>query len=193
MTVNFKNINAYLKANKSENTCGHTIKNIQKSQFRKIGNLYDNSLGSLSYLSIQSEKKTEQFTGTYPLQDCLILECKKCKQVVFFHFSHGGMIPRPKYILADYKVDYLVEPAVKNVRIKKSFYPLFIEHFNLQEQDAKKQEGFTSPIILKDKQKTHLFNYREHQEPDGIFVQIDLVGKREFIKKVKLWLEQLEN
>lgn len=187
MKVNFENIDAYLKANKSDNACGHAPKNIEKSDFQKIGNLFDNSIGSLSHLSVLSSNKKELLTGTYPLQDCLVLECKKCKQVAFFHFIHGGIIPRPEYILADYSLNYLIDPAVKSIRLTLDQYNVFIEKFNLQEQDLKKNEGFDPIITIPDLTKTYLFNYREHDEPNGITAQVDLVGNREFIRKVKKW------
>ncbi|MEM1135570.1 MAG: hypothetical protein AAGI07_06995 [Bacteroidota bacterium] len=189
MRIDFNTIDKYLSANKSNNFCGHTNLNIDPNEFEEIGDLYDDSFGYLSYLSLKSDSDSEEFLGSYPLQDCKILECKTCKQIVFFHYNDGGIAPRPEYFLANYNSQYLVEPAAKSVSLNVNYYQDFITEFGLEEQDKIKNLGFEPYKTIFDKTSTYLFNYREYKGKNGMDANFDIVGLREFLREINKWIE----
>ena len=189
MRIDYKTIDKYLRDNQSDNSCGHTNTNIDLKEFEEIGNLYDDTFGYLSYLSLKSESESEEFLGSYPLQDCKVLECKTCKQIVFFHYNDGGIAPRPEYFLANYNSQYIEEPAVKSVTINTSKYQEFISEFGLEEQDNNKNSGFEPYKTIMDKASTYLFNYREYKGKNGMDANFDIVGSREFLREINKWIE----
>ena len=188
MNLNFRNINAYLKANPSDNSCGHTSTSIQLDMFDEIGELNDDSFGYYSYLNLSTNNPKEIIIGSYPLQDSKVLKCKICNQVVFKHMNDGGFAPRPEYFLADYSKEYLSEPAVKNVSLPLNQYQEFINFFNLHRQDIRKNFGFESSHSIKDKEQVYLFNYREYDHEKGKTASFELAAKRDFLRKVNYWL-----
>lgn len=94
MNVNYSNINEFLKLHKSHNTCEHNNLNINYKDFEIIGNLYDDTYGFLSYLSVNTNSDKEVIIGCYPLQDCDVLKCNACGQIVFSFVNTGGLAPR---------------------------------------------------------------------------------------------------
>ncbi|MBT32582.1 MAG: hypothetical protein CMO01_23215 [Thalassobius sp.] len=193
MEVNYQNLNTYLKDNVSSNACGHVSNKIEHKLFEKIGGLYDDTYGYLSYLSIQSSDDTKVFIGAYPLHNCDVLKCKTCGQVVFFYFNDGGVAPRPAYVLADYSKEYIIDPTVKYVSISKEKLAAFIEAFNLKalKNPDKIPDGYHANV--KDYNGRYIFNYREFKSTNNEKVSFDLVAPRDFLRSVHQWIKAYDN
>ena len=187
MKIDFRNINNYLESNKSQNSCGHTSTNIESDDFEEIGELYDGSYDYLSYVGFAVDDNKDEFTGAYPLQDCKILKCNRCGQVVFFHYNQGGIAPRPEYFMVDYRKKYLSEPAVKSVTLSKSKLEEFIEYFELNQVETEKN-GYISFVKIEHKNLRHIVNYREDKIGNGEIVYFDVVGERKFLRRIYQWL-----
>lgn len=190
MEVSFRNLQQYLNENISGNTCGHTPQNIDLKAFDKIGDLYDKSIGYLSYLNITSKDIDVVFTGCYPLQDCDVYRCQTCNQVIFSHLNTGGIAPRPEYFIADYGKKYVAEPAVKSVSLKQGLLIAFIDRFHFNFPTSTTKVDYQSYITIHDKSKSHIFNYREHNNGGKTTLHFDLVGPRSLLTLVNDWLEK---
>jgi hypothetical protein len=54
------------------------------ADFEKVGDLYDSNLGTINYINLSSDNADEIYIGSYPYQDCEVLQCSKCNQLGVF-------------------------------------------------------------------------------------------------------------
>lgn len=182
----------YVRQNKSINECGHTPSTITLAEFEKVGDLYDGGLGIINYINLSSSNADEVYIGSYPFQDCEVLECRRCKQLVLFHFNHGWIAPRPEYILVDNQKLYLHEPTTKNVSFQKDRLELFERLFPAFRHTPASSSTITEYVKIGTNSYSAVYNYREYESNGQVKVTMDVVGNREMLHKINQWLTLTE-
>ncbi len=190
--VNVYTFADYVRQNGSTNACGHTTSTINPADFEKVGDLYDDGLGTINYINLSSANADQVYIGGYPYHDCEVLECKKCKQLVLFHLNHGWIAPRPEYFLVDNQKTYLPEPATKNVSFGKDKLELFSGLFPTFSHIPASSSAYIEYVSVDRRADSGVYNYREYQSNGEIQVIMDVVGNRETLHQINRWLVSIK-
>ena len=188
--VDIFNFSTYIGSKVIHNGCQHTTLNINPKDFNVIGNLYDKRISTLSYLNISSPDKDEIYLGSYPYQDCEVLECKLCNQIVLWHINDGGIAPRPEYFIMDTTKIYLHEPAVRSVHIQKSLFPQLKNDFPVLKESLFENIPNAEYIELSADQPIGIFNYMEYVGNNLPSISFDMVADRQTLVAVDEWIKK---
>lgn len=177
MIITLENINTFFQEYPVKNIqCDHKI----LIDYEKIFEVFDGSVGYLSYLEFKSNDHSEIFLGSYPLNGSDVWKCKKCGKLKFFYTETGGHFPQMIDIDVDFNKNYRSDPFAKSVSINKERVNDFIEKFHFNElKNVESSKTFDGVKVI-DKTTQYIFEVNEYQNN----ITFTVVANRDILTKI---------
>lgn len=197
--LTFENINEYLADCKSQNACNHTVHNISLDQFRKRGELHDQTCGGLTYTRLKSKTSSHIILSGYPYEACDVYECRRCKQpLLVFENCAGNGICYEYFIVSSNDV-FMIDPALNFFSIDTRFAQNVATEFSISELDnpydipLSRDAESISEWTINGADDFMAINVNRYVWKDTDEIRFELIAPRRLMRKIRKYTEDLKS